>query len=280
MISTTPDKEHLLKVRRQKFGFSYGAVAGLAFAVALWGLDGYLLSGSHALFPWMKLAVGGILTTLTGGLAGWLATRFEKTLIGILFWMAASGLLALFTVSVPLVLAPRLTGVLQPQINSLLLYTTYDNLPTMVSVAFGWIIISAIVIAVIQIPMLDQAVFSISGFGKVKPHILCAILMLISGSVADSLNNKPLRDPILGLDETIQFMLDTRGQEIDPAVSREKHLASFRTIQDDIQESRSLVVSRYDRFLENVQVLVNFNGQWVECSTFYGAPLTCQPISP
>ena len=280
MISTTPDKEHLLKVRRQKFGFSYGAVAGLAFAVALWGLDGYLLSGAHALFPWLKLAVGGILTTLTGGLAGWLATRFEKTLIGILFWMAASGLLALFTVIVPLVLAPRLTGVLQPQINSLLLYTTYDNLPTMVSVAFGWIIISAIVIAVIQIPMLDQAVFSISGFGKVKPHILCAILMLISGSVADSLNNKPLRDPIIGLDETIQFMLDTRGQEIDPAVSREKHLASFRYIQDDIQESRSLVVSRYDRFLENVQVLVNFNGQWVECPTFYGAPLTCQPISP
>jgi len=280
MYPTSPNIEQHLKVRMQKFGFTYGAAAGLAFAVALWGFDGYLLSGSHALFPWIKLAVGGILTTLVGGLAGWLTARFEKTLIGILFWMAASGLLALFTVIVPLVLTPRLTGVLQPQINSLLLYTTYDNLPTMIAVAFGWIIVSAIVIAVVQIPMLDQAVFSISGFGKVKPHILCAILMLISGGVADSLNNKPLRDPILGLDETIQFMLDTRGQEVDKATSREKHLASFRYIQDDIHESRQLVVSRYDRFLENVQVLVNFNGQWVECPTFYGAPLTCQPISP
>lgn len=280
MISTPPNMQQHLKARLRKFGFTYGAAAGLAFAVALWGFDGYLLSQSHALYPWLKLIVGVILTTLSGGLAGWLTARFEKTLLGILFWMFASGLLALFNVIVPLILAPRLTGLLQPQIKSLLLYTTYDNLPILIAVAFGWNIVSAIVIAVIQIPMLDQAIFSITGFGKVKPHILCAILMLISGSVADSLNNKPLRDPIIGLDATIQFILDMRGQEIDPAISREKHLASFRFITDDIHESRQMVISHYDRLLENIEVLINFNGQWVKCPTFYGSPLTCQPITP
>jgi hypothetical protein len=278
MYTTSPNMEQHLKARMRKFGFTYGAAAGFAFALALWGFDGYLLSQSHGLFPWMKLVVGGILTTLACGLAGWLTARFEKILLGILFWAAASVLLALFTVIVPLVLAPRLTGLFVPQIRSLLLYTTYDNLPIMVGVAFGWVIVSAIVIAIIQIPMLDQAIFSITGFGKIRPHILCAILMLISGGVADGLNNKPLRDPIIGLDKTIHFMLDMRGQEIDPAVSREKHLASFRFIADDIHESHRLVVSQFDKLLENVQVLINFNGQWVECPTFYGNPLTCQPI--
>jgi hypothetical protein len=99
-------------------------------------------------------------------------------------------------------------------------------------------------------------------------------------AVSLSLNNKPLRDPILALDNTIQFIVDTRGQEVDKATSRERHLASFRYIVDDIQETRQMVISRYDRLLENVYILINFNGQWVECPTFFSIPLTCQPISP
>lgn len=280
MNASTPEKEQLLKIRKQKFGFTYGAAAGLAFAIALWGYDGALLAHYHAMFPWLKLIVGGLLSALTCGLAGWLTSRFEKILPGIAFWILASGLLALYTVIVPLTFAPRLIGLLVPQIRPLLRYTAYNNLPTMIAVAFGWTIVSSIIIGIIQLPMLEPAVFSLSGFGRIKPHLLCAFLMLVSGSVADSLNNKPLRDPLLGLDETIQFILDTRGQEVDKATSREKHLASFRYIKDDIQESRSLVVSRYDKLLENVHILVNFNGQWVECPTFFGTPLTCQPISP
>jgi hypothetical protein len=277
-LKSTKMETHL-KTRMRKFGFSYGAAAGFAFAIALWGFDGLLLSRAHGLFPWLKLIVGTILTTLTGGLAGWLTARFEKTLLGILFWLGASGLLAIFTSIVPLVLTPRLIGVLEPQIKPFLIYTTYNNLPYMVGVAFGWVVVSSIIIAVVQIPMLDQAIFSITGFGKIKPHIICVFLMLISGSVADSLNNKPLRDPILGLDETIQFMIDTRGQTVEPALSREKHLASFRNVQDAIHENRHLVVSNFDPLLENVEVLINFNEQWVSCSTFYGTPLSCKAIT-
>lgn len=280
MNDFTPDKEQLLKNRKRKYGLTYGIAGGLAFAIALWGFDAVLLSRSHAMFPWLKLIVGGILTTLTGGLAGWLTSRFEKILLGVLFWIAASALFGLYIVIVPLVLAPRITGLLVPEIRPLLLYTTYENLPTMVAVAFGWTIVEAIIGSVIQLPMLDHAVFSITGFGKIRPHLLCAVLMLISGGVSDSLNNKPLRDPIIALDSTFQFILDTRGQEIDKATSREMHLASFRLIQQDVTESRQLVVSRYDRLLENIHVLVNFNGKWAECPTFFNSPLTCQPISP
>jgi hypothetical protein len=280
MNDLTPEKEQFLKRRKRKYGLTYGAAGGLAFAIALWGYDAVLLSQSHAMFPWLKLIVGGSLATLTGGLAGWLTSRLEKILLGFLFWVAASALFGLYIVIVPLVLAPRITGLLVPQISHLLLYTTYDNLPTMVAVAFGWTIVGAIISSVIQLPMLDHAVFSVSGFGKIRPHLLCAVLMLISGGVSDSLNNKPLRDPIIALDSTFQFILDTRGQEIDKATSREKHLASFRLIEQDVTESRQLVVSHYDRLLENIDVLINFDGKWAMCPTFFNAPMTCQPISP
>ena len=280
MLSSTPEKERTLKIRRQKFGFSYGAAAGLAFAIALWGYDGLLLSASHGMFPWLKLIVGGTLTTLTGGVAGWLTSRYEKIPLGILFWICSSALFGLYLNIVPLVLAPRIIGLLVPEISSRLLYTTYNNLPTLIAVAFGWNIVASIIGSIIQIPMLEPAVFSLSGMGKIKPHLVIAFLMLISGGVADGLVNKPLRDPIVLMDETFQFIIDTRGQEVDKAASRDKHLASFRNITDVIQESRQLVVSQYDRLLENVTILINFNGQWVECPTFYSLPLTCQPISP
>jgi hypothetical protein len=280
MNDFTPEKEQLLKSRKQKYGLTYGAAGGLAFAIALWGFDAVLLSQSHGMLPWLKLIVGGTLTTLTGGLAGWLTSRLEKILLGVLFWILTSALFGLYIVIVPLVLAPRITGLFVPQISHLLLYTTYDNLPTMVAVAFGWTIVGAIISGTIQLPMLDHAVFSVSGFGKIRPHLLCAVLMLISGGVSDSLNNKPLRDPIIALDSTFQFIVDTRGQEIDKATSREKHLASFRFIQQDVIENRQLVVSHYDSLLENIDVLINFNGKWAVCPTFYNSPLTCQPISP
>lgn len=280
MNTTAPNTEQILKARLKKFGFTYGVAAGLAFAVALWGLDGIILSRSHAIFPWIKFIVGSILTGLTGGLAGWLTARFGKILLGILFWIVASVLFAFYTVLVPLVIAPSLTGWFDPQIRPLLHYTLYDNLPTMIGVVFGWVVVSAIIIAILQMPMIEQAVFSVTGFGKIKPHILCAFLMLISGGVADSFNNKPMRDPIVNLDAVIQFAVDTRGQEVDPVVSREKHLAAFRQIQDIVQESRQLAVSRYDPLLENIYILINFDGHLAECITFYTYPVNCTPITP
>ena len=280
MISQTPEKEQQLKRRKQLFGFSYGAAAGLAFAVALWGYDGLMLSQSHGLLPWLKMIVGGTLTTLTGGVAGWLTSRFEKVLLGILFWLLSSALFGFYTNILPLSVAPRLISWLVPETNGLLLYTTYDNLPYLVGVAIVWNVLASLISGILQIPILVPALYSLSGFGKVKPHILCAALMLISGGVADGLVNKPMRDPIINLDETFTFIVDHRGQEIDKQTSREKHLASFRNINDLITAPRQLVVSNYDSLLENISILINFDGTWVECPTFYALPLTCTPVSP
>jgi hypothetical protein len=272
--------ENKIKVQKQKYGLVYGMVAGLAFAVSLWGYDGYVLSRVHAYFPWVKFMAGSLLTMAVGGLAGWLVSRFERTLLGILFWFAAAGALAWLTALVPIVITPALMGVLEPKLRSLLNYTIYDNLSTMVGVAFAWIVIAVFIIATIQLPLIEQAVFSTSVVGKIAPSLVCAILMLISGAITDSLNNQPLREPIANLDKTIQFSLNTRGKDVDPKAAREVHLASLRDVQNVVVESRRLIVSRYDQYLENVYVVVNFNGNWVECSTAFSHPLMCKSITP
>ena len=280
MIETSIATENKIKRQKRKYGLAYGIIAGLAYAAALWGYDGALLSQAHAYYPWIKLIAGGTLAMLAGGLAGWLTVRFEKGLLGVLFWMTTSGLLTWLTLIVPFVLAPFLMGRLSPELHSLLKYEIYPILYTRVSVAFMWVLVAAFIIAVIQIPLADQAVFSVSLFGKLVPYLVCASIMGVSGIVADNLNNQPLRLAILALDNTIQFSLDTRGQDVDPKLAREMQQASLRPVKDIVTDPRWLAISRYDQYLDNIYVLANFDGNWMECGTIYGHVSNCILVTP
>lgn len=280
MRPITTQKEPFVEQQKRIYGLIYGMVAGLAFAIALWGMDGYFLSRAHAYFPWTKLCAGSILTTLVGALAGWLVSRFEKTLLAILLWFATAGIFAWLTVSVPLEVAPNLMGMLEPKLRPLLHYTIYDNASSTIGVAFAWIMIAAFIVATIQIPMVEQSVFSTTFFGKISPYLICAILMAVSGSITDSFQNQPLRDPVIAVDKIIEFSLNASGKKVDAKTFRDLHLASLRDVLDILSPSRHLAVSRYDKLLQNVYVVVNFNGNWAECETTFGHPLMCKPISP
>lgn len=275
----TPIALHL-NHRKQIFGLSYGMIAGLAFSVTLWGLDGLKLAQAFAYFPWTKFVVGAPLAMLVCGAAGWLTSRWGKPLLGVLLWALAAGALAWLTILVPIVIAPSAMKLLVPEFRSLLHYTFYDNTTILTAVAFGWVGITAFIVAIIQVPMVEQAIFSINLLGKIMPHIICAVLMLVGGSVADSLNNRPLREPLLSMNATIQFALDHQGKQVSPKAARDVHLASLRTVQDLITEERRLVVSDFDPLLENVTILVNFDGNWAECDTIFGHALTCHSITP
>jgi len=274
------DKERSLKLRKQRYGLAVGMVAGLAFACTAWGYDGYLLQQAHAYFPWVKFVTGGILTALVGGAAGWLSMRYEKALLGLIFWLSAGGLFAWFTVIVPFFLTPIIVGILAPDVRPLLHYEMYSEMSARIGVTFAWIVIAAIVTSALQIPLIEQATFSFRPFGKIIPFIVCSFFLIVIGWVIDDFSNKSIRDATIQLDRTIQFSLDHRGQEIDKAVSREMHLAALRTVQDSVNETRRLIMTSYDPLLENIQVAVNFNGKWVECLTMVASPLNCAAITP
>lgn len=269
-----------IKRRKQAFGLFYGLAAGLAFSIALWGLDGYNQARAFAYFPWLKFAAGTPLILLIGGLAGWLTSRFEKPLLGIFIWAGAAAAFAWLTIIVPIVITPAALKLLEPDFESLLRYSFYDNSSQMAAVAFGWIMIAAFIVAAIQIPMIEQAVFSTSLYGRIAPHLIGILLLFVSGTIADSLNNQLLRDPLISMNNTIQFALDHSEQEVDSKAARQIHLASLRPVETFITPERRLVVSWFDPLLENVTILINFDGQWVECSTIFNNPLNCTVVAP
>jgi hypothetical protein len=278
-----PNKLNFSEVRpeilrsKRTFGIFYGITAGIAFACASWGLDGYLLSQSHGYLPWFNLAAGILLCALMSGLQGWLTARMENSLLGLVFWFISSLFFAWLIVSLPLQITPYLISKINPQLGALLDYSHNIEFIFRFGVALAWIAPFALIIGITQIPMIEPAVFSTSIFGRLKPYFFCIVVMGISGFVSDNLINAQFRNAVMGMDKTIQFVVDNKDNpDPDPLLSREMHAAALKTVEDQVQDSRHLFVGSYDEYLGEIHVMVNFVGPWLDCRVMYGQPSSCK----
>lgn len=259
------------------FGMLYGMVAGVTFACASWGLDGYLLSQSHGYLPWLSLATGVIFCALVGGFMGWLTARLENSLLGLVFWLISALFFAWLVVSLPLQITPFFVSLINPQLGALLNYSENIAFLFRFGVAFGWIVPFALIIGVTQLPMIEPATFSTAIFGKIKPFFFCIVVMGISGFVSDNLINAQFRTALTGMDRTIQFVVDNKNNgNVDPDMSKEMHTRSLSDVAEHVQESRHLFIGNYDEFLGEIHVLVNFDSSWIDCDVLYGQPSTCK----
>jgi hypothetical protein len=215
---------------------------------------------------------------VVGGFIGWLSARLDKPLFAMLLWAAAASLFAWLTVSLPLQITPRILSLVDPGIKDLLHYTDYEAFSIRFGVAYIWIAIFVSLAGLLQIPLSDSAVFSTSFFGKMSPILFTLVLMAICGTIVDGLNNEKLRSPVDAVNMTIQFLIDHRGEEIDPAVSRRMHLGALRNAADLITPERKFIVSGYDQLLEQVQVLARFEKAWVECELVVNQLIKCEQV--
>lgn len=270
-------RPEILRIKRM-YGFWFGTALGLAFSVFAWGIDAYLLDRMHGLLPWLKFLGGVIPCMLLGGFTGWLSARLDRPLFALLLWGAAASMFAWLTVGLPLQLTPRLLSIVEPDIRDLLHYTYYEAFSTRVGVAYVWIAIFVSLAGFLQIPLSDSAVFSTSFLGKISPMLMTLVLMAICGTIVDGLNNELLRSPIDAVNMTIQFMLDHRGEDIDPLVSRRMHLSALRTVEGLVTPDRKFIVSGYDQYLEQVQVLARFDKAWVECELVVNQLIRCEQV--
>ena len=260
------------------YGMWFGAALGLTFSIFAWGLDAYTLSRMNGFYPWLKFLGGVIACTLVGGLAGWLSARWDKPLLAMLLWAVAASVFAWFTISLPLQITPRILSLADPGIKDLLHYTYYEEFSARFGVAYVWLAIFISLAGLLQIPLSDSAVFSTSLLGKVAPMLVTLALMAICGTIVDSLNNELLRSPIGTVDTTVQFILDHRGKKIDLLESRQMHLGALRAVDSLITPERKFIISGYDPFLEQVQVLARFEHAWVECELITNQLINCGQV--
>lgn len=277
-IDPTLERPDVIRAKH-RYGLWFGFFLGLGFSVFSWGIDGYILNAHNGLQPWLKVLMGAVFCSAVGGAAGWLAARLNRSLAAAFIWLVAGSIFAWLTVNLPLLLLPKALSILEPQTSGLLDYTYYDDFGKRVGVAFTWLGIFIALAGLLQIPLSDSAVFSTSLFGKAAPVFVSLALMGIAGTIVDNgLINEPLRGSVVAIDNTIQFILDNRGREVDSAAARRMHAGAFRSIEDSVTQERELIVSGYDGQLGEVNVLVKFERDWVECQVFYNQPISCRVV--
>jgi hypothetical protein len=265
---------------KRRFGMAYGIIVGLSFAASSWGVDGYQLNSAQAILPWLKFLIGALICSAAGGVAGWLVARFEKGLLAVLLYLVVSLLYSWLVVSIPFQIFPRVVTWIDPETGNLLNYVFHENFNAHFTVAFVWVTIFVTLSGILQLPMVEPATFSTSLFGRIAPMIVCSVIMIINGSIVDTINNQALRSPVIEMNRTIQFSVDHRGEEVDRAVSRAMHLTSLRTVLDVVDQPRQLIVGSYDPWLGQVNVLVRFGDTWVDCAVVYNQPSFCKFVTP
>lgn len=278
-LSDLSNRPRVLRARR-KFGMLYGLIAGLGFAFATWGMDAYLLSRANELFPWLKLAVGALLSGTVSAVAGWLAMKLDRSGTALLIWLANGAWLAWLTVALPLEIMPQLLIRFEPALGPLLHYQYFQEFAVRFGVAYVWVAIFSAITGLLELPLCEPAVFATSLFGRIAPFIVCIAVMGISGYIVDSLTNEPLRNAVVAVNQSIQFAVDHRGQTVDPKMSRQMHQSALRTITELIPMPRRLVVQSFNQDLGQVHVLVRFENSWVQCLSIYEQLSNCNPISP
>lgn len=264
---------------KHRYGIWFGLFLGLGFAFFTWGIDSYILGTHHGLLPWLKFVIGAVACMAVGALAGWLAALSNKPLFAMLIWLVAASVFAWLIVNLPLLILPKALLLLEPQTGGLLDYPYFDNFGRRVGVAYTWLGVFVAVAGILQIPMSDSAVFSTSIFGKLGPILLSLVLTAIAGSIVDNgLINQPLRDSTVAVDNTLQFIVENRGREMDPAEARRMHAGAFRAIDASVTPEYRLIVSRYDSQFVEVHVLVKFERDWADCQVVFNQPIQCEVV--
>ncbi len=276
----TSEKRRELASAKYRYGTLYGALAGLVFACAVWGLDALFLSQAHVLFPWLKLIVGVFPCVGFGALAGRLVARLDKTVWSILVWLAVLALFTWLSLIIPFVIAPRLVVWLKPDLKGALDFVYYPAFQYQFGATLIWASLFGLITGLVQLPLTESAVFSNSWLGKVAPLLVPLILMVVAGSWIDTSDNKSLRSSLVNLDRAIQYTLDHRGQAIDSQTNQDLHLYALGSVTDLLDRPRWLTVRSYNSNLDDVRVLVQFGDAQVNCEAVSEQPLFCARAAP
>lgn len=272
LVTETSSQAEMLRV-----GVMYGLLAGVAFSLAAWGADALSLARAHVYFPWLKLSIGLIPGLAVGTLAGYLTARFESTVARILIWAAVGAGLSLLAGWIAHEIAYAALGWLDPNLQRMV------NLSTVISVQTN-MIFSAVILAgigvlagVFQGNFMDSTWGAPAAFSRILPVIIWTAFFIISGLVVDNRINEPMRSPVVKIGSIIEYRNQTKG-EIDPVTAHEMYLDIFNPFSDLLGRPYRLILGRYDQLIHSVEVYVNFDGQWLDCSVIGNQPTFCQEM--
>ncbi len=264
--------------KKQLLGVFYGLIAGVAFAFTAWGIDGIALAQAHASYPFIKFLPGLILCTLLGTLVGWMSIRIGKGLVTIVIWFIFAFVLVWSIIWLPFKLTPTLLKFLQPILVDWIEFPMIANVDQFRIVGMIVIALPTIICGLLEPNIVEMVLMSSHKGAFLTIVLVCGLLMSLAGSAGDEIVAKLLREPIQVLDNLFQFAIENQGKEVDIKLARRMHYSTVRDLEEILPRSRRLTLIAFDENLAQMNILVNFDGIWVKCTTIYSQPTMCEHV--
>ncbi len=250
-----------------------GALGGLIYALFAWGWDAYLMFTAHASLPFAKLVIGAIPSVAIFVLISWASIRSSHMVVRMLLWMAAAcGLSFLVSLLTFQIFAEVLKTAL-PDVSASINYFTPAGIRGRLFVIMVMTNILFIVGGLLS-DNAGEAIFSSSGtIGWMIPVLLCLAFFAGAGYVADSNFNAELRDQLISVDEQLE---EVAQLDLEDLSERDQRLVRrFTKLNVDLDGPRKLLIGSFDDSFSQVQMLINFNGQWAQCLVLNGHVGNC-----
>ena len=278
-LGSKPRVGRVISARTFRYTLRLGAISGLVFSLALWAYEAILLFGAHVAYPWIPLLIGTLVCMLFCTLAAMLTLLVNRSLLGIVFWVLAARGIAELALYLPLKISPSLMKLLEPGLRSRLpIYPINATLQTWAGFGTIWLAIFLGILGLLQLTLVDQGVPATTAAGRLIPFFIFIPVMLIASVMSSNMINEQLRAPLLATDDAIQFAVDHQNASVDPVIARQMHLVTVNDLSALFNRPRRIFLGKYDDFFSQVDVLIDFNGIWADCTTAYTQLVNCKPL--
>jgi hypothetical protein len=271
-----PGTGFVINKRSFRYSLLLGAVAGLAFSVALWGYEAILFILAHVAYAWLPVLAGTFLCISICVAAALLTWLFNRGLLGMIFWILAARLVAELAIIVPLKIVPTLMKLFEPGLQSRLPdYPITAGFRTWIGIGAVWLAIFFGILGLLQLTLVESSVPAVTAGGRSMAYFIFVPVMILASVLSSNMISEQLRLPLMGTDKALKFAIDNQGVEVNPALARSMHLASFKAISNLLDRHHRLFLGEYDEYYSQANVLIDFHGEWVECTTVSGQPVMC-----
>ena len=276
-LDSKPRMSGAINSQTLRYTLWLGAITGFVLSSALWAYGTILLLQAHVAYPYISYLVGTISFMAVCTLAAVLTCLANRALLGIFFWVLAGRLMAVLLITIPLKIVPGMLVIFEPGLRSILpayaINGTFRSLEM-----FGTIVLAIFlgILGLLQLTIVDQSVPAISPAGRLTAYFVFVPIVLLASVMLSDMINQQLRAPLVATDQLIQFAVDHQNTSVDPAIARQERLSTVDPISNLIDRPRRLFLGKYDESFAQVDVLIDFGGKWVDCTTVYSQPVFCQ----
>lgn len=265
--------------RRLLLGLLYGLCCGLVFSIFAWGLDAVQLARANSSYSFLKFLLGLLICLPVGAWVGRTTIQHSSHALALLLWVGLAVAFSWLVVWLPLDGWQEILKELDPSLFPLMHYREVANIWQYRIFVIFILGLASTIAGLLEINLVEQALHNAYGSGIITMIVVTAIIYGMAGSATDYFVNSNLREPVVTLNNLIQFGRENSDKEVPAEIARKMHLSTLNQIRDLLDKPYQMTIIGYDRYLGQIEILVKFGEDLVKCTTIYAQPTNCVPLN-